>query len=258
MRSYTLLIMASSLLTGAFAIASAPVCVSSSDGYQVGQVDYLFNTFCNQLSGNGFKTQQQVYGTPYISFDYTSAGTSTTGDLNSCLASYQTLVTSCALPNSTIWGTGSIDAGYGIYNFSIWNIAEYPAVGIATTTIIGATLTTAPIITSTSSSSYSLISTSSSSSAPMSTSATLTASSTLSTPVYYSNGTSTSSSAYGAASGSGVGVTSSVTGSTTVPVTSATTTKPAVGSTSLGSGAEMVRTSGFSLVAVACVFAWLF
>lgn len=257
MLSYTLLVMATGLLTRAVAAASAPVCVSSSDGYQVGQVDYLFNTFCNQLASNGFKTQQQVYGTPYISFDYTSTSTSAAGDLNSCLASYQTLVNSCALPNSTIWGTGRIDAGYGVYNFSIWNTAEYPAVGTATTTIIGATLTTAPIITSTSSS-YSLISTSSSSSTPISTSATLTASSTLSTPVYYSNGTSTSSSAYGAASGSGVGV--SVTGSTTLPVTPATTTKPAAASTALGNGAEMVRTSGFSLMAVtvACVFMWWF
>lgn len=144
-----------------------------------------------------------------------------------------------------------MDAGYGLYKFSIWSVEQYPVVGSPTTTIIGATLTTAPIITSTSSS-YSLISTSSSSSY----SAITTSSSTLSTSAYYTNGTSTSSSVYGTATGS-LTTTASDTGSTIVPVVSATSTKPAGTSAPPSSGAGIVKASGFSLMAVAGVFVWL-
>jgi hypothetical protein len=101
MISTTLLVMAASLLTRGIAAASAPVCVSSSEGYPVGQVNYLFNSFCNQLATNNFATEQQIYGTPLISFDYTSASGSAACDLNNCLASYQTLVSSCMFTQNT-------------------------------------------------------------------------------------------------------------------------------------------------------------
>ncbi|KUJ20363.1 uncharacterized protein LY89DRAFT_441818 [Mollisia scopiformis] len=252
----TLQILAVGLLAQFAAATATPTCVSSSEGYQVGQVDYLFNAFCNQLSGDGFTTQQQIYGMPVISFDFTSASSSDTCNLDNCLASYQSLVQSCQLPNSTIWGTGSLDSGCGTYNFTIWNTAENPVtLGTPTTTIQGSTLTTAPLITLTSSSTTSTTSVSltSSLSSPTSSSASVIASSTSLAAIFYSNGTSTAS---GAASGSGAIVS---TGSVTAVATAASTTKPAVGNTALGtSGADILRASGYSLMVVACVFGlWL-
>ncbi|CZR60927.1 uncharacterized protein PAC_10823 [Phialocephala subalpina] len=262
-----LLFLAGSLLMEGVAAASAPTCVSSAEGYPVGQVNYLFNAFCNQLASNNFATEQQIYGLPVISFDFAAASSSSTCDKTNCLASFQTLITSCQLPNATIWGTGSLDAGCGTYNFTIWNTALNPiTLGAATTTLQGATMTTAPIITTTSSPVSST--TSALVTSTTSTSATLSESSietSLSQFYAYSNETSTASSS---GSASSTVVSTTVDGSvvaTTIPVskTTATTrasgTKPVVGSTALGtSGADILRASGFSLVAVACMFSWYF
>ncbi|KAE8453784.1 hypothetical protein EG329_009296 [Mollisiaceae sp. DMI_Dod_QoI] len=260
MLSPTFFVLAASLLAELATSASTPTCISSAEGYPVGQVDYLFNNFCSQLASNNFATQQQIYGLPVISFDFIAASSSDPCNLDNCLASYQTLVTSCKLPNSTIWGTGSLDAGCGVYNYTIWNTAINPVtLGAPTTTLQGATMTTAPIITATSwsttTSSSTSLSVSSATSTSTSTSTSCTATVTES-PIpqlpIYSNGTSYASvSSFASGSGSVI--------SRTVGATQASTTKPLVGSTSLAtSGADVLRVSGFSLVAVACMFGWYF
>jgi hypothetical protein len=80
------------------AASSAPVCVSSSQGYATGQVNYLYNNFCQQLANNNFLSDMAVYGMPVISLSFTASGTGTC-DQNNCLASYKSIVSSCMSRN---------------------------------------------------------------------------------------------------------------------------------------------------------------
>ncbi|KAF8867067.1 hypothetical protein BDZ45DRAFT_2472 [Acephala macrosclerotiorum] len=127
-------------------------------------------------------------------------------------------------------------------------------------------MTTAPIITTTAASVSSTISALVSSTTSVS--ATLSESSietSLSQFYAYSNETSTARSS-GPASATVVSMTvdgsivaTTIEVSKTTAATHVSTTKLVVGSTALGtSGADILRASGFSLVSVACIFAWYF
>lgn len=83
----------------AAATTTTPICVSSGEGYVTGQVNYLYNNFCQQLENNKFASDIAVYGMPLISFSFAASGTGTCNQ-NNCLASFKSIVSSCKLyPN---------------------------------------------------------------------------------------------------------------------------------------------------------------
>lgn len=93
-----------SLLVPMVAATTAPVCVSSDMGYATGQVNYLYNNFCQKLANSGFGSDLAMYGLPVISLSYTSAGESASScDQNNCLANFKTLVGGCELFPSEFW-----------------------------------------------------------------------------------------------------------------------------------------------------------
>jgi len=168
------------------------------------------------------------------------------------------------LSNDTVQGTGSIDAGCGVYNFTVWNMILNP-VGSATTTIGGTT--TLPTGTRTTTTSVSIGSTtgSSTSASSPSISSTSTSGAVIATEssisllgkpnvgnITFSNSTLSS---YGVSSTSTsspsmtIGV-SWTTGSTS-STTSVATKKP---SAVLVNGAGVRKGSVYSLIAVAAVF----
>jgi hypothetical protein len=93
----SLFALMTSTLASLAAASSAPTCVSSSSGYPTGQVNYLYNNFCQELANNNFLSDVAVYGLPIISFSFTASGAAGIGtcDQNNCLSSYKSIVSSC-------------------------------------------------------------------------------------------------------------------------------------------------------------------
>jgi hypothetical protein len=148
-----LLAFMASLIIPLIAASSIPVCISSAEGYQLDTLNTLYQTFCGDLSKDGLSASRGVYGVPVISLSFVPTTGADECDQANCLSTFGTLIQSCqpkycrrtvecganqtligSMNNHSVWGTGSLDAGCGTYNFTIWNTTSNP-VGTATNTI---------------------------------------------------------------------------------------------------------------------------
>ena len=160
----SLLVRTASFVLPLIGSSSAPVCVPSAEGYQVQTLKNLYNVFCEDLSKEDFAASREVYGIPVISLSFAPATDSGKCDANNCLTIYASLIKSCKYSphfepklsqsdqcykgqfnSHSIFGTGSIDAGCGTYNFTVWNTTLNP-VGTVTNTINTAAATATPVL----------------------------------------------------------------------------------------------------------------
>jgi hypothetical protein len=154
----SLLAFTTSLLFPIVAASSTPDCVSSNSGYATSDITILYKDFCSVLEKNNFTSDVQLYGIFIVSFGFTLASNVTVCDVNNCLSSYLSMVESCKLNLSLlcyvltaqkyknkkltryigqlnshyIYGTASLDAGCGVYNFSILDTLPSSAAPSAT------------------------------------------------------------------------------------------------------------------------------
>ncbi|KAF4635957.1 hypothetical protein G7Y89_g2129 [Cudoniella acicularis] len=294
----SLLGLTASFLAPLIAATSAPTCTPNNNGFQVEKADFLYRNFCNDLASKGFPSTQQFFSLPWISFGFTAEAGGCTEDI--CNTNYGALINACGIKNDNVTGQGSVDAGCGIYNMTIWDADFVPGdngtpssiadVGTMTTgilhnaaatsialliqdSILGVTASSSPVPASSASpsSSQSLSSASSTSATVASTTlssaagSATTSSAVVSSVSVASNGTIISSGIY--ANTSVVLVTTKsqasviwTTGTSIVTAgASGTAANPSASvSASLQgkSGADTVAVSGWSLLAVACVFGW--
>ncbi|KAE9377107.1 hypothetical protein N431DRAFT_480223 [Stipitochalara longipes BDJ] len=130
----SLLAITSSLMPPLIATSSTPVCIPSAERYQLATLDTLYQSFCSDLSKSGFSASQEVYGVPVVSLSFAPTTGADKCDQANCLSTFGTLIQSCSMSSHSIWGTGSLDAGCGTYNFTLWNTTSNP-VGTVTRTI---------------------------------------------------------------------------------------------------------------------------
>ncbi|KAH6678312.1 hypothetical protein B0J14DRAFT_650535 [Halenospora varia] len=278
----SLLGLAAAFYAPLIAAASAPTCTPNSNQYQVEKVVFLYKNFCNDLASKSFPTTNQFFFTPYISFGFTAGSGGC--DEATCNTNYESLINACGVSNHIVTGTGSVDAGCGTYNMTIYPSNFVPGqdgtpssiadVGTATTGIlhnaaatsiaraiadsIGTLSTTSVSVASTSSSASS-----SSSVASTTSSSSFSSSSSSSSTVYSSTRTAGST---GTISGGLYQNTSVVLVTTqtqppvswttgTSVVTPSASAKASASATLQGkSDADTVVVSGWSLVALACGF----
>jgi len=115
----SLLALTASLIIPLIAASSIPICEPSTQVYATSDITTLYKDFCGVLEKNNFTSDVQLYGAFIVSFGFISANSSNVCDLNNCLSSYFSLVQSCQLNSHEIYGTASLDAGCGVYNFTI-------------------------------------------------------------------------------------------------------------------------------------------
>ncbi len=158
-----LLTLIASLVLPLIVASSTPVCVPSAEGYQLDILSNLYHLFCGYLSKEGFTASQEVYGVPVISLSFIPGTGSDKCDQTDCLSTFGSLIQSCkpvyhqylvefganntiigSMNNHSVWGTGSLDAECGTYNFTVWNATLNP-VGTVTNTF-AASATGTPVL----------------------------------------------------------------------------------------------------------------
>jgi hypothetical protein len=89
-----LLAFTASLIVPLIAACLTPVCVPSTEGYQVGELNKLFKNFCGDLSKDDFAADREVYG-PITSLSFRPATGADLCDQSNCLSAFGTLIQPC-------------------------------------------------------------------------------------------------------------------------------------------------------------------
>ncbi|PMD23061.1 hypothetical protein NA56DRAFT_657812 [Hyaloscypha hepaticicola] len=128
--------------------SSASVCIPSAEGYQFDTFTTIYNSFCRDLSKEGFAVSPEVYGVPVVSLSFVPTTKANRCDQVTCFSTFRTLIQSCSMNNYSVWGTGSLDAGCERFNFTVTvSHSTLNSEGSATNAI-GASATGTPVLLS--------------------------------------------------------------------------------------------------------------